>query len=646
MKKALRIFLKALAGIVLIILLIAAAIYGYLKLSERNTLKSMGPEAAILEIGGHQFRDLNKNGRLDTYEDFRKPVDGRVEDLLRQMTLEEKCGLMMHPGTGIGKEGQVVLLPFFTSKYLIDKHINHFNIFTSQAPEIMARWNNTLQKMAERTRLGIPVSIASDPHNAVAGGGGISLAANGFSEWPDQIGLAATGDSALVVEFGRIAAQEYRAVGITTALHPMADLATESRWGRTAGSFGEDADLASKLVKAYIYGFQGDSLGAQSVTCMTKHFPGSGPAKDGWECHFEYGKWQAFPGDNWAFHHRPFEAAIEAHTAQMMTCYGIPTGQTSQDVAASFNREVTGGLLRNRMHFDGVICSDWMVIDGGFAKYLIAPKSWGVENLTAEQRLKMAIDAGVDQFGGESLTELVKKLVDKGEITEDRINQSARRLLRVKFQLGLFENPYVDPEKASQIVGSQAFMEKGREAQAKSLVLLKNDTTDGKAALPLPTGLKIYAEGFDRPMVEKFGEPVARLEEADVAILNLRTPHGPPRSRDFLESLIHQGDLDFKGGTLQHLLDICAQKPTIISIYLERPAVIPEIAASAAGIIANFGATQNIQLSAIFGQINPSGTLPVEMPSSMEAVRAQKEDVPHDSENPLFSFGFGLKYER
>ncbi|MCP4251647.1 MAG: glycoside hydrolase family 3 protein, partial [bacterium] len=200
-----------------------------------------------------------------------------------------------------------------------------------------------------RTRLGIPVMMISDPRHGTGESSGVAVAATGFSAWPDPVGLAATRDTALVEAFGRIANQEYRAVGIRTALHPMADLATEPRWARISGTFGEDAELAAEMTAAYIRGFQGGELGPASVACMTKHFPGGGPQKGGEDAHFGYGKDQVYPGDQFEYHVRPFLAAIESGTAQIMPYYGVPVDQTSENVGMSFNKEIVTGHLREEL---------------------------------------------------------------------------------------------------------------------------------------------------------------------------------------------------------------------------------------------------------------------------------------------------------
>jgi beta-glucosidase len=251
------------------------------------------------------------------------------------------------------------------------------------------------------------------------------------------------------------------------------------------------------------------------------------------------------------------------------------------------------------------------------------------------------INAGVDQFGGESLPEMLVKLVKDGKVTEERINASVRRILRDKFKVGLFDNPYVDVQKATQVVGREEFRQKGLEAQKRSLVLLKNEKKD-QPTLPLKSSAKIYVESIDKKVAARYATVVDKPEDADFAIIRLATPFEPRKG--FVESLFHHGDLDFKGEEKKKILDLLDKVPTIVNIYLDRPAVIPEIAEKSAGLIANFGATDEALLEVVFGKHNPEGKLPIELPSSMEAVSNQKEDVPYDSENPLFPFGFGLRY--
>jgi beta-glucosidase len=630
----------------------ALGLVGKGKLDTRRARQTLGPRSSLLTVDGKTFRDLNKNGRLDPYEDPRRPIDERVEDLLGQMTLEEKCGLMVQPVINAGKDGQLVdvpspISPVTTSERVVNRHIAHFNLMFSGDTRSVAIWHNNLQELAERTRLGIPVTISTDPRHSTGKNPATGILMKGFSQWPDPLGLAAIRDEELVQLFGDIARREYLAVGIRAALHPMADLATEPRWARMAGTFGEDAELAARTTAAYITGFQGKALGPLSVSCMVKHFPGGGPQEDGLDPHFSFGREQVYPGDNFEYHLRPFEAAFEAGVEQVMPYYGIPVGQTSEDVAMSFNTDIITGLLRQRYGFDGVICTDWAITEGHriFGFEVMPARAWGVEHLTVQERCAKAIEAGVDQFGGQESPHNLVELVRAGVLTESRIDESARRLLALKFKLGLFDDPFVDADAAESLTGTTEYIEAGLEAQRRSVVLLKvGELPDGTAALPIRNHPKLYVENTSSEVAGRYADVVASPSEADVAVLRLQTPY-QPKGRGFLARMFHHGDLDFKGKEKQRILEILDATPTIVDIHLERAAVIPEIAEASAGLIATFGITDEVLMEAVFGVFNPTGKLPLELPSSMEAVRAQKEDVPYDSKDPLFEFGHGLSYE-
>lgn len=595
---------------------------------------------------GFAFRDLNKNGRLDVYEDPRRPLEERVADLLAQMTLEEKAGLMFHTMAAIPQPGEwdfTAALGLPSAQELITTRLmNHFNLLRAADARRMAEWYNDLQAVAEDTRLGIPVTLSSDPRHAFSSNPAASFLAGAFSQWPEPIGLAATRDPALVEEFGDIARQEYVATGIRVALHPMADLATEPRWARINGTFGEDAALAATLVAAYIRGFQGKTLGPDSVACMTKHFPGGGPQKDGEDAHFPYGKEQVYPGNNFAYHLIPFEAAFRAGTAQIMPYYGMPVGLDIEAVGFGFNKDVITGLLREKYGFDGVVCTDWgLLTPGQIGPHVMEARCWGVEHLDRAGRAKKVLDAGVDQFGGEACPEVIVELVRSGQVSEARIDVSVRRLLRDKFRLGLFDNPFVDPDAAERIVGNERFRAAGALAQRKAIVLLKNGNGSGPI-LPLEGRPRMYVENVAADVAAAYGEVVSDPGEADVAILRLQAPYEPREGA--LEPLFHAGDLRFPPDELARILALLDRVPTIVDIYLERPAVIPEIAGRCAALLADFGASDAAVLDVICGRFAPTGKLPFELPSSMEAVRRQKEDLPYDSENPLFPFGHGLTY--
>jgi beta-glucosidase len=598
---------------------------------------------------GIEYRDLNKNGRMDPYEDSRRPVEERIDDLLSQMTLEEKAGLMFHtfiPVTHDGSllEGQGPFGLYSTSEMVASKLINHLNVVGITNPRLMAEWHNRLQQMAENTRLGIPVTISSDPrHNF--NDNIVNMKSEGFSKWPDPLGLAAIGDPILVEEFGDIARQEYLAVGIRVALHPMADLATEPRWARINGTFGEDAELSARLTAAYIRGFQGRTVGPQSVACMTKHFPGGGPQKDGEDPHFPYGREQIYPGGNFDYHLLPFEAAFEAGTSQIMPYYGMPVGTSFEEVGFGFNKDIIDGLLRKKYKFDGIVCTDWGLLNNEeIAGKPFPARAWGVEYMSVLERARKALEAGVDQFGGEACPQVIVELVQSGKISGIRIDESIRRILRDKFRLGLFDNPFVNPDSAEMASDNPAFLAAGELAQRKSIVLLKNGMIGNGNALPARKGSKIYIENIAPEIAGAYGQVVDHIGSADLAILRIKAPY-QPREGNLLEQLFHSGDLDFKEPELSRLLAILSKVPTIVDIYLDRPAVIPEIAEHAAGLTASFGASDAAVLDVIFGQFIPSGKLPFELPSSMDAVRQQKEDMPYDSSDPLFPFGHGLTYE-
>ena len=652
MKKTLKILGFSLGGIIALFLILWAGFETRYAIINSRAKASLA-EKQTLKAGHEEMRDLNGNGRLDPYEDFRKPLEERVEDLLAQMTLEEKAGLLWHPPLGIGNKGEILGKPnpalfnmASTYDLIIRKKLRHFNLFRTPGTRHLAQWYNEIQKIAEQDRLGIPITIASDPRHGINNFIGDDLLGGGFSEWPEPIGLAATDDSLLVAEFGRIAAEELAAVGIRTALHPMADLATEPRWARINGTFGEDASLSAKMTAAYIYGFQGSQLGPQSVACMTKHWPGGGPQAGGLDAHFRYGMDQAYPGDNFDYHLIPFKAAFDAGTAMIMPYYGVPVDQTSENVGMSFNKEIINDLLREEYGYNGVVCSDWGIIEGFgfFGIEMFESPGWGVDDLSPKERIKKAIDAGIDQFGGNSNVEELIALVRAGSISEERIDQSVRRLLRVKFQMGLFDNPYVDVDAAERIVGNREFMDKGKEAQRKSIVLLKNQMKpDSSMMLPLSKNIKVYIENMSKEIAGQYAQVVDSLDDADFAILRLQTPW-EPRDGSMMETFLHQGYLDFQEPELSRILEITRKKPTVICMYLERPAVIPEIADGVVGLLGEFGAHDDAVLDIVFGRFNPTAKLPFELPSAMAEVEAQHEDVPFDSENPLFPFGFGLSY--
>jgi beta-glucosidase len=369
---------------------------------------------------------------------------------------------------------------------------------------------------------------------------------------------------------------------------------------------------------------------------MSKHFSGGGPQSRGDDAHFAFGKDQVYPGNNFDYHLIPFvDGALAARTAQIMPYYGIPVGQTGEDVAFAFNKEIISDLLRDSLKFDGVVCTDWGIITDSRVKEASA---WGMEDSTPRERIRKVIEAGCDQFGGEYVPELIVDLVESGEISESRIDLSVRRILRDKFRLGLFDNPYVEEQEALIIAGNDIFVEKGKAAQARSMVLLKN-----KDLLPLKEGIRIYAEGMtDLAGLESYAELVKKPEAADVIVLRIATPWQKRKGGSMFESFFRGGRLYYSEEELDEILSLIGQKPAVVVANLYRPAVLTEINERCGALMADFDTSDEVLADVLFGTREAEGKLPFELPSSWEAVEKQKEDVPYDSEDPLYPFGFGL----
>jgi beta-glucosidase len=597
------------------------------------------------------FRDLNHNGTMEPYEDPARPVGERVDDLLGRMTLEEKAGLLFHTMITPGPGGSVTEAPASLAHEdpadvrITGRLISHFNVMQLRSPREAALWHNRLQELAASTRLGIPVTLSSDPRHTASSIPGASLRADEFSRWPEPIGFAAIGDPRTAERFGDIARREYRAVGIRVALHPQADLATEPRWARVSATFGEDAELTSRLVAAYVRGFQGPALGPNSIATMVKHFPGGGPQKDGDDPHFAYGREQVYPGRNFDYHLRPFRAAFEAGASQVMLSYGLPLGTPYEEIGFGFNREISTGLLRERYGFDGIICTDWgLVTDSEIAGRPFPARAWGAEHLSREERVLKILEAGADQLGGEECPEIIVGLVRSGALSQERLDVSVRRILREKFRLSLFDAPFVDADAAPGIAGAPEFRAAGLAAQRASLTLLKNGpAAAGGTVLPLQARTRVYLEGIDASLAAGYAQVTGDPAAADVAVIRLDPPRGT-REGGLMEQRFRGGSLAFPAEILAGVVALADRLPTIVVIKLERPAVLPEIAAHAAALIGDFGTSDRALLDVLFGRHEPKGRLPFDLPSSMREVLTQKSDVPFDMPNPAYRFGYGLNY--
>ena len=485
--------------------------------------------APLIQDGRKVFKDLNGNGALDPYEDWRLPARDRAQDLAARLSIDEIAGLMLYSGhQGVPAD----TITARQRKFLEEDNLRAVLVTSVASPEVAARWNNRVQAFVEGLGQGIPANNSSDPRHETRATAEYNAGAGGqISLWPSSLGLAATFDPDIVQEFGRIASAEYRALGIATALSPQIDLATEPRWSRFSGTFGEDPGLDTDMARAYVDGFQStpgaaDGWGAQSVNAMVKHWPSGGPEEGGRDAHYSYGKYAVYPGGNFRTHMRPFtEGAFKARggtgsASAVMPYYTISYGidPEGRNVGNNYSAYIIGKLLREESGFDGVVCTDWNITKDNRAIEAFDGKCWGVETLTEAERHYEAIKAGVDQFGGNN---------DKGPVLEaykmwvaefgepsarERFERSAVRLLLNSFRTGLFENPYTDPDAAASVVGNPEFMQAGYEAQRKSVVLLKNraatlqgfesklmertrekapDAMGSEAATPPPT--KVYA---------------------------------------------------------------------------------------------------------------------------------------------------------
>ncbi|KAL2204766.1 glycosyl hydrolase family 3 N terminal domain-containing protein [Sarocladium strictum] len=591
------------------------------------------------------------DGSLPIYKNTSHCVNERVEDLLSRMTIEEKAGQMFH--------GRLIPGPNATfdrgnaernsTEFMVGEQlISHFNLVGTiyNTTEAAQFHNNVQAYILNNTRLGIPLSLSTDPRHAFTDNTGTGALSGTFSQWPESMGLAALRSVDLVNTFGEIAREEYLAIGIRASLHPQVDLLTEARWGRADGTFSEDAYLTSDLLTAYIKAFQGETFGPRSVSTMTKHFPGGGPMEDGEDSHFIWGKNQTYPGNNFDYHLIPFKAAIAAGTRQMMPYYSRPIGTKYPEIAFAFNKPIITDLLKEELSFEGVVVSDWyLVTDHVLSGEALPARAWGVEHYSELERVQGVIDAGFDQFGGEVRPELLVEAVNVGLLSEKRIDTSVRKLLREKFLLGLFDNPFVDVEAAEKVVGNPYFRRVGQETQRRSYTLLSNKDN----ILPLRTDSqkpKFYIEGFNTSYITSRGHLVVDTpEEATHALLRLKTASQPHPDSGGFSSRYPWGPLEFNSTEQERQRCIFDAVPTIVDMHLTRPAAMPEIIEHAAAVFGSYGSGPDAFLDVVFGIMAPEGRLPFDLPRSTEAVAIGMEDVPFDTRDPVFKFGHGLSYK-
>lgn len=557
-------------------------------------------------------------------------------DVLAGLSLAEQVGLLFHP--------MIVVTPRFdldgrppwggpsARELVTDRGIRFFCVGGHASPAEVREVTGRMQQLAVTVGSRLPIVFSTDPRHSFVQNDAASHSALGLSQWPEPIGFGALGDPGAVREFADIVRSDYLGMGIRMALHPQVDLATEPRWARQAQSFSADHRMTGELVRAYIQGLQGSTLGDQSVAATTKHFPGGGPQLDGEDPHFPYGREQVYPGGRFDDHLAPFRAAIEAGTAAIMPYYGMPVGLTRngrpvESVGFAFNKAIITGLLRDELGFDGVVLSDFGLISDQvvFGKPFPA-RAWGVEHLGTDERLLRLLDAGVDQLGGEHDPERLTALVEKGLVSPERIAASARRLLALQQDLGLQAGGFAQPEVA---VGTREQIELGLAAQSRAMVVLANDDV-----LPLSPSARLHLVGFDSP-----GVP---LPDADVVVMRISSPF-EHRDHYFLESGMQQGSLDLESAVVAHILDLAAGHPVVLVVSLMRPAVLAPVADAVSALVAEFGASDDAVLDILHGRVAAQGTLPFELPRSMRVVEQSMPDVASDTDAPLFPAGFGIR---
>ena len=705
---------------------------------------------SLITEDGYAFKDMNRNGTLEPYEDWRLSARERAEDLAARLQIEEIAGMMLYSShqsvpSGGGMFGGATYggKPYAQSgasasdlsdaqrKFLTEDNLRAVLVTTVESPAVAAKWNNNMQALVEGMGHGVPVNTSSDPRHETSATAEYNYGAGGeISHWPTSLGMAATFDPALVEEFGRIAAEEYRALGISTALSPQIDLATEPRWTRFYGTFGESPELDTDMARAYVDGFQtsfgkdeiADGWGYKSVNAMVKHWPSGGPEEGGRDAHYNYGKYAVYPGGAFETHLKPFtEGAFKLSgktkmASAVMPYYTISTGidPSGKNVGNSYSRYIITDLLRDKYAYDGVVCTDWNITYDNAGIDRFDGKCWGVEELSVAQRHYECLKAGVDQFGGNNdkgpVLEAYQMWVDEfgKESADKRFRESAVRLLLNSFRTGLFENPYLDPAVSEEIVGKPEFMEKGYQAQLKSVVMVKNSGN----VLPVKDKKKVYVpqryfpelvnffgvktperyeDVFAADLLGKYYDLVASPAEADFAIVVIDAPTSGtgysaedvkkggngylPISLQYSDyTAEHAREVSLAGGDrleksanrsykgksvktanksdLQTVIDTkkaMGDKPVITVISTGKP-FVPEFEPYSDAILVSFGCQNQALLDLVSGAVEPSALLPMQLPADMKTVELQKEDVPFDmecyvdTEGNAYDFAFGLNW--
>lgn len=434
----------------------------------------------LIQVGGYAFKDLNRNGKLDLYEDWRQEDTARAVDLANMMSVEEIAPMLTQGGwSSFGSSIEGSDLEYIQGG---GRAGTSRSAAMPGNTSTVAAWINALQALCEGTGdYGVPATVSTDPTT--------------ISGIVGQNALAATFDTDLVHEMGVRAAEQYRAVGVTMLLGPQIDLASNTIWFRTSGTYSEDPALNRDLAAAYIDGMQstydenGNDLGwgEDSVVTIVKHFVATGSSEGGRDDHSELGKYMVFPGENLEAHMIPFfDGAFSLpgktkSASGLMPSYGILYSEDEsygEFVGNAFN-EFTLNLLRDN-GYDGFIVTDWGITGDG--------RSFGVDDMTVAERFAALFKVGNDQIGGTTdvanAVEGAKLLLqDMGEEEGTaHLREAARRFFTIQMQVNLFDNPYITKEKAVATAYTEDSYDFGRQTQEASIVMLKNVDNTIKAA--------------------------------------------------------------------------------------------------------------------------------------------------------------------
>lgn len=438
------------------------------------------------------------------YRDAKLPVEQRVKDLLGRMTLQEKigqlrCTLAWGYYDVIGRKKVVPSEAF--KKDIADGNIGMLwatyradpwtrkTLDNGLNPRLASLCGNALQKyVIENTRLGIPLFLAEEaPHGHMA---------IGTTVFPTGLGLAATFDRDVAREMGGVIAREVRLQGAHISYGPVIDLCREPRWSRVEENMGEDPELAGDMAAAEIEGLGGGDVSKPYATIPTlKHFIGYGTTEGGHNSAPTYlGKREIRQ-----FFLQPFRKAINAGALSVMTSYNSLDG-----VPSTMDDYYLKSILRNEWGFKGFTVSDLYSVDGILTTHHVA------RDLT--EAGAYALNAGVDvDLGGRAYAEL-GEAVKRGISTEAAIDSACANVLRLKFKMGLFENPYVDPDKAAKGVRTSENVEVARQVARKTITLLKNN-----GVLPLKKDVKVALVGPNADNVyNMLGDYTAPQEQGNV----------------------------------------------------------------------------------------------------------------------------------